>query len=528
MKKLFLLLSFTTLALSSYAIGAILAKDYEEKANAGDAEAQFYLGHCYEYGKGIATNYEQAAFWYKKAAEQDYRKAQNDLGNFYFSGIGVKQDYEQATFWYHKAAEQGDEKSQSYLGYCYFSGNGVEQDYKQATFWYCKAAAQGDNTAKYYLEEYAYLFYLEEYAYLLVNDSIREEMLFALYDKIQISLDSKNYQPQEAVELINKYLDLALPNDENRGELLYTLGNLYANNEELRNLSITIRSLQRYDRQLAQPEWSEAIQELQSKYDILYANRKANFGEYAIGSWVSDLRGEDADMPLFIINIYQNGVLAIKEISPGLEYYDIKKDKRNSLCRSQSFFLDPNTQVVRSVSGTEWLNLGIGNGFTTELMTIAVQNIGDGMKDYIYASNKNFWTSILQNTAVDVATTVAIELVNTLAVAKKEVQVWTFDLKQNEAGHLEGTFLRNIYTMYSDQPNQLFQDNKTEKIKFIKADNAIFATLKGKPIYLGDATEEDYKNSELYTINEDKKGRRNKKEAIKQYNVKMYNKLKNE
>jgi hypothetical protein len=41
-----------------------------KKANSGDASAQFELGKIYEAGGGVRQNLEQAAIWYRKAAEQ--------------------------------------------------------------------------------------------------------------------------------------------------------------------------------------------------------------------------------------------------------------------------------------------------------------------------------------------------------------------------------------------------------------------------------------------------------------------------
>jgi hypothetical protein len=45
----------------------------------------------------------------RKVAEQGGAQEQCDLGNFYFRGEGFyPQDYAQAAFWWRKAAEQGD------------------------------------------------------------------------------------------------------------------------------------------------------------------------------------------------------------------------------------------------------------------------------------------------------------------------------------------------------------------------------------------------------------------------------------
>ena len=76
-------------------------------AEAGNADAQCYLGHCYEEGLGVKTNRALAVKWYRKAAEQGNAGAQFNLGNCYDSGEGVEQDKAEAVRWYRKAAEQG-------------------------------------------------------------------------------------------------------------------------------------------------------------------------------------------------------------------------------------------------------------------------------------------------------------------------------------------------------------------------------------------------------------------------------------
>jgi hypothetical protein len=60
----------------------------------------------------------------------------------YRDGQGVPQDYAQAAFWYRKAAEQGDAPAQVCLGLLYYEGRGVPPDYAQAYFWFYLAFRQ--------------------------------------------------------------------------------------------------------------------------------------------------------------------------------------------------------------------------------------------------------------------------------------------------------------------------------------------------------------------------------------------------
>jgi hypothetical protein len=55
-------------------------------------------------------NYDvEAAWWYRKAAEQGHTSAQYNLGNMYVRGEGVPKNDVEAYKWWHLAAAQGDE-----------------------------------------------------------------------------------------------------------------------------------------------------------------------------------------------------------------------------------------------------------------------------------------------------------------------------------------------------------------------------------------------------------------------------------
>ena len=141
--------AFAALTLfSQSAIGAEtdLGSDIDsiaQKAEQGDAIAQYNLGLMYYKGQGVLQDYKEAVKWYLKAAEQGHASAQFNLGLLYYRGQGVLQDYKKASKWYRKAVEQGNAPAQVNLGRMYASGRGVIQDYKEAVKWYRKAAEQG-------------------------------------------------------------------------------------------------------------------------------------------------------------------------------------------------------------------------------------------------------------------------------------------------------------------------------------------------------------------------------------------------
>ena len=110
--------------------------------------AQHNLGLLYFHGRGVAQNYQQAAAWFQKAADQGYADSQFNLGIMSAEGLGMMQNYQQALAWYRKAANQGDADAQFYLGLMYRIGEGVKRNYQQALAWYRKAADQGQADAQ--------------------------------------------------------------------------------------------------------------------------------------------------------------------------------------------------------------------------------------------------------------------------------------------------------------------------------------------------------------------------------------------
>jgi len=89
--------------------------ELQQKANDGDAQAQFDLALCYANGTAIEKNEEQAFDWLKKATEQGFAEAQCGLAGCYFKGKGVEQSYRRAFEWYEKAAEQGYAEAENWL-----------------------------------------------------------------------------------------------------------------------------------------------------------------------------------------------------------------------------------------------------------------------------------------------------------------------------------------------------------------------------------------------------------------------------
>ena len=107
-----------------------------ERAEQGDAEAQFSLGGVYLDGNGAPADIVEAVLWYRQSADQGYAKAQNQLGLLYASGRGAPQNFAASVRWYWLASAQGLATAQVNLGTMYLAGRGVQQDDLLAYAWF--------------------------------------------------------------------------------------------------------------------------------------------------------------------------------------------------------------------------------------------------------------------------------------------------------------------------------------------------------------------------------------------------------
>lgn len=122
-------------------------KELIEEAKKGDPKAQYSLAVRYHNGQDGEKNYEQAAFWYRKAADQGHVKAAFYLGVLYQNGKGVEQNYQESEKLFMSAADSGYDKAQLALGIMYAKGIGVEKDYDMAAVCFQEAADQGNEKA---------------------------------------------------------------------------------------------------------------------------------------------------------------------------------------------------------------------------------------------------------------------------------------------------------------------------------------------------------------------------------------------
>jgi uncharacterized caspase-like protein len=122
---------------------------FRRAAEMGYAAAQVYLGLLHATGQGVGRDPKEAIRQFNLAAEQGYAVAYVRLGLMYSGGVpGVPADAGRAYAAFLKAAEHGDDEGQVQLAKLLESGRGVvPRDIGKAKEWYRKAAAKGNADA---------------------------------------------------------------------------------------------------------------------------------------------------------------------------------------------------------------------------------------------------------------------------------------------------------------------------------------------------------------------------------------------
>ncbi len=110
------------------------ARWYREAANSGDAEAAFGLGALYAAGEGVEQDLDAALSWITRAAEQGFAPAirmlvlANEKGQ-----MGLTVSYDRAVSWLRAGVEAGDRWSITRLSRAYRRGElGLRMDTERA------------------------------------------------------------------------------------------------------------------------------------------------------------------------------------------------------------------------------------------------------------------------------------------------------------------------------------------------------------------------------------------------------------
>ena len=104
------------------------------------AEALEKIGELYDEGTDLPKSDDEAAKWYRRAAQDGSSKAQVRLAGMLLEGRGVDRNYNEASHWCDVAAKNQDMSAVFCEGVLRERGLGVEQDFKRAAKYYAVAA----------------------------------------------------------------------------------------------------------------------------------------------------------------------------------------------------------------------------------------------------------------------------------------------------------------------------------------------------------------------------------------------------
>lgn len=112
-----------------------------------EAARQAHIPFEYSFVRGMFSiakrnDYQKAACWFQRGADQGFGKSQGVLAYLYYLGSGVPQDYTRAFALAQKSAQQNDYFGEMVLGTLYKEGKGTTADPVKAREWLAKSEAQ--------------------------------------------------------------------------------------------------------------------------------------------------------------------------------------------------------------------------------------------------------------------------------------------------------------------------------------------------------------------------------------------------
>ncbi len=117
---------------SDYALGL---RWLRRASDAGEAEANYWIGVSYEQGRGVKPDEGEATRWFLRGAQMGDPSAQNSAGVNLAEGNGIPRNTDEAIQWFRKSAEQGSYVAACNLALHYIRGEGVGKDYVLALMW---------------------------------------------------------------------------------------------------------------------------------------------------------------------------------------------------------------------------------------------------------------------------------------------------------------------------------------------------------------------------------------------------------
>jgi TPR repeat protein len=111
-----------------------------EGAEAGNSEAQYNYGVCYQQGIEVPQNDSIANIWFLKSAEQGWKDAEFKIAYSYATGRGWLKDGKQAFYWSIKCASQKDPECIFNVINCYAGGLGTDRNVDSMLVWATRLA----------------------------------------------------------------------------------------------------------------------------------------------------------------------------------------------------------------------------------------------------------------------------------------------------------------------------------------------------------------------------------------------------
>jgi TPR repeat protein len=124
---------------------------YRKAADQGNPAAQVYVGYLYTAGVGVPQDTAEAIRWYRRAASSNSAQAEVNLASHYMRGDGVKQDTAEALRLLRSASEKGYGRADAYLGWASYMGSGVPVDHAAAEAWLKRGVKRHDPEAECFL-----------------------------------------------------------------------------------------------------------------------------------------------------------------------------------------------------------------------------------------------------------------------------------------------------------------------------------------------------------------------------------------
>ena len=121
---------------------------YRQAADSGSVQAQYLLGYSYYNGEGVYRSYTEAVRWFKRAVAGGHHKAEYNLAYCYMNGDGVPRDYDKAWQLLEQSARGGYDRAMITIAEFYEKGILVEQDAEQCELWKRRAKGEAEENVE--------------------------------------------------------------------------------------------------------------------------------------------------------------------------------------------------------------------------------------------------------------------------------------------------------------------------------------------------------------------------------------------